>query len=76
MQHVGPETTANQWNALHAALGACDTRFDGKQLNTRRVGNALRGWQGKVIDGKRLVTLPIKATGGKALWKLELLQSV
>jgi hypothetical protein len=76
MQHVGPDSTANEWNHLHAALGACDSRYDGKQFNTRRVGIAMRGWQGRVIDGKRLVTLPTKADGGKAQWKLELLESI
>src|SRR5262249_10257827 len=44
MQHLGPESTANAWNHLHAALIACDKRSDGKQLNARRIGNALRTW--------------------------------
>jgi hypothetical protein len=73
MQHVGPETTANVWNELHAALGACDERFDGKTLRTAPIGNVLRRWHGRVIAGKRFVTLSIKATGGKALWKVDVL---
>ena len=76
MQHVGPDSTANAWNHLHAALIACDKRSDGKQLHATRLGHALRRWQGRVIDGKRLLTLPVKASGGKALWKVDVLTPV
>ena len=65
MQHVGPETTANAWNTLYDALGACDKRFDGKTLHTTRIGYALRSWQGRVIDGKRLVSTDKDRTGKK-----------
>jgi hypothetical protein len=71
MQHVGPESTANAWNELHAALGACDARFDGKTLRTPLLGIALRGWRGRVIAGKRFVTLDVRADGGKAQWKVD-----
>jgi hypothetical protein len=73
MQHIGPESTANEWNHLHAALVACDKRSDGKQINATRIGNAMRGWQGRVIDDMRLLALPMKASGGKALWKVDVL---
>jgi hypothetical protein len=72
MQHVGPESTANDWNALHAALGACDKRYDGKALHTTRLGYALRAWQGRVIDGKRLVT-PGRGGANKTLWQVDVL---
>jgi hypothetical protein len=70
MQHVGPDTTRNPWNDLYDALGSCDTRFDGKRLDTNRLGSVLRGWQGRVIDGKRLVS-PGKASMNRTLWRIE-----
>ena len=71
MQHVGPDTTRNPWNDLYDALGSCETRWDGKRLDNRRIGNALRAWQGRVIDGKRLVS-PGKDRKNIALWKIKL----
>ncbi len=71
-QHVGPDTTRNTWNDLYDALGSCDKHHDGKRLDTRRIGTALRGWQGRVIDGKRLVS-PGKDRKNKSLWKIDLL---
>jgi hypothetical protein len=70
MQHVGPDTTRNAWNDLYDALGSCDTRCDGKRLDNHRIGNALRGWQGRIIDGKRLVS-PGKDRKKYTLWKME-----
>ena len=72
MQHVGPESTANQWNDLYTALGACDKRFDGKTLHTTPIGTTLRAWQGRVIDGKRFVT-PGRGGANKTLWKVDVL---
>jgi putative DNA primase/helicase len=45
----------NTWNALRDALGAFDERCDGKGLHTKKIGNALRRYHGRVVDGKRLV---------------------
>jgi putative DNA primase/helicase len=70
MQHVGPDVSRNQWNDLHDALGSCDKRFDGKRLDPTRIGVALRGWQGRVIDGKRLVS-PGKGRMNRTLWSIE-----
>lgn len=70
MQHVGPDTTRNQWNDLYDALAYCDPRHDGKRLDAKRLGNAMRGWQGRVIDSKRLVS-PGKDRNKVTLWKIE-----
>jgi len=50
-----PRAPPNQWNNLRAALGACDPKYDGKVVNTRAVGDALRVWQGRVVENKRFV---------------------
>ena len=71
MQHVGPDTTRNAWNDLYDALGSCDKYHDGKRLDPKRIGNAMRGWQGRVVDGKRLVS-PGNDRTRVALWKIEL----
>jgi hypothetical protein len=72
MQHVGPGSTANIWNDLYAALTTCDKRHDGTRLNTVRIGNALRSWQGRVVNGKRLVSPGVDRTN-KTLWKIDCL---
>lgn len=45
----------DQWDDLFDALGHLDRRFDGKRLDSQRIGEALGAWQGRPIDGKRLV---------------------
>ncbi len=45
----------NAWNDLHEALSAYDGRYDGKRLDTKRIGNALRTIEGRVLDGVRLM---------------------
>ena len=42
------------WDDLREALAPFDRRYDGKTLDTNRVGNTLRGMEGRVIDGKCL----------------------
>jgi len=69
-QHVGPDTTRNQWNDLLDALCACDVRSDGKTVNLRPIGNKFKGWQGRILDGKRLVSPGIDRNK-VALWKIE-----
>jgi hypothetical protein len=69
-QHVGPDQTRNKWNDLQDALGACDPRYDGKRLDARKLGNALRGWHGRILNGKRFVMKPKDRTN-KTLWQLE-----
>jgi hypothetical protein len=59
----------NAWDDLREALAAFDRRYDGKSLDTKRVGNALRPVEGRVIDQKRL-----KRCGEyrhNALWRVE-----
>lgn len=59
INHVGgmaePSGPPNKWNELKDALGAFDTRYEGKGLNSRKIGNAIRKWNGRVHGGKRLV---------------------
>jgi hypothetical protein len=69
-QHTGPEIARNKWNELQDALGACDQRYDGKRLDARKIGNALRAWQGRVIDRKRLI-MDGKDRTNKTLWKVQ-----
>ena len=69
-QHATPGATRNEWNDLCDSLAACDRRFDGKTLDARRIGNDLRTWQGRFINGLRLVS-PEKDRKGYALWRLE-----
>jgi uncharacterized protein DUF3854 len=45
----------DKWDDLFEALGHLDRRFDGKRLDGQRLGEALGTWQGRPIDGKRLV---------------------
>ena len=57
------------WDELQQALIAFDRRYDGKSLNTNRLGNALRAVEGRVIGQKRL-----KRHGEyrhNALWRVE-----
>ena len=57
------------WDDLREALVPFDRRYDGKSLNTNRIGNALRSIEGRVIGQKRL-----KRHGEyrhNALWRAE-----
>jgi hypothetical protein len=51
----GHPPTPNNYDALQAALGAYDRRYDGKSLGNDMVGKVLRSIKGKVIGTKRLV---------------------
>jgi hypothetical protein len=46
---------SNKWNNLRDALTALDPRYDGKSVNTQKIGEVIRGWQARIIDNKRLV---------------------
>lgn len=48
-------TQAGQWHDLRDALGAYDRRYEGKRLDMRAISYKLRGIEGRVIQGKRLV---------------------
>jgi putative DNA primase/helicase len=45
----------NAWNELGDALSTYDNRYDGKRLDTTRIGNALRPIEGRVLGNKRLI---------------------
>ena len=63
------DAVPTSWDDLREALIPFDRRYDGKSLDTNRVGNALRTIEGRVIDGKRL-----RRHGEyrhNALWRIE-----
>jgi hypothetical protein len=64
-----PIAPANEWNALQEVLAAYDARYDGKRLDTKRIGNALRIIEGRVLGGARLVRKGVSHSA--ALWKRE-----
>ena len=64
-----PLDPANEWNDLFDALAAYDSKHDGKRLDTKRIGNALRTIEGRVLDGVRLVRRG--TSNNVTLWKRE-----
>lgn len=46
----------NEWNELFDALSKFDSRFDGKRLDSKRIGDGLRKIQGRVLDNRRFIT--------------------
>lgn len=64
-------TLPDKWDELFDALGSLDRRFDGKHLNSQRLGEALRKWQGRPINGKRLVKTGIVHQAVE--WKIDTL---
>jgi putative DNA primase/helicase len=66
-------TPANEWNALWDALAAYDSRYDGKRLDGKRIGNALRPIEGRMVGLRRLVKTGTSSSA--ALWKLEVFQA-
>jgi hypothetical protein len=62
-------TPGNEWNALYDALVAYDSKYDGKRLDTTRIGNALRTIEGRIVGTHRLIR---KGEYNRAaLWKRE-----
>jgi hypothetical protein len=62
-------TPANEWNRLHDALAEFDSKYDGKRLNTTRIGQALKTVEKRVI-GKRRLLRAGTAHGGAAEWRV------
>lgn len=65
-----PGVPRTKWHDLHEALLECDTRSDGKRLDARRLGNRLRTWERRLVDGLRLVDRN-KDRKGYTLWEIE-----
>lgn len=61
---------ARQWHDLRDAIGAYDRRYEGKRLDIRAIGNRLRGIEGRIIQGKRLVSAG-KDRMHAVLWRAE-----
>lgn len=66
---------AHQWNDLQDALGAaldvCHVKQDGKTLRSESIGYVLRKWQGRVIDGMRLIKDGTQQRASK--WRIDLI---
>jgi hypothetical protein len=54
-RHGATALVSSSWEDLRDALGSLDPHDPGKGVNTRLVGDALRGWKGRLIGGKRFV---------------------
>jgi hypothetical protein len=64
-----------KWDDLYEALAVFDRRADGvKPLSMDALGKALHGFQGRVIDGRRLIKAG-KTRTNKILWQLEILST-
>ncbi len=50
-----PGAPRTDWHALQDALMDCDSRTDGKRLDTQRLGRRLRAWDRRMVHGLRLV---------------------
>ncbi len=50
-----PGAPRTDWQALQDALLACDSRPDGKRLDTQRLGRRVRAWDRRLVHGLRLV---------------------
>jgi hypothetical protein len=68
-RQVDPQSP-NEWNELRDALGAFDPKYDGKHLDTRPAGYALRKYKGRVVDKKRFK--PGTHTMSGAPWSMEI----
>jgi hypothetical protein len=66
-----PNNPPNEWNELTDALSTYDSRYDGKRLDTKRIGNALRPIEGRMLGNKRLVR--DGTYQGAAKWRIHLL---
>jgi putative DNA primase/helicase len=60
----------NAWDDLREALGAFDTKYDGKHLDTRPASYVLRKYKGRVVEKKRLIAGQHTKTG--VPWHMEL----
>ena len=60
----------NAWDALRDALGAFDERYDGHNLRSHHIGQALRSLKGRIINNMRLVSSLDKHTKVQA-WRVD-----
>jgi hypothetical protein len=65
---AGHEVVQPHWRDLHSAMLSLNRR--GRDINVQLIGNALRRWKGRMIDGMRFLSKPDTHT--KALmWYVE-----
>jgi hypothetical protein len=55
---------------VQAALGAWDRKYDSQRLDTGRLGDAFRKFQGRRIGDRRFISMGKDRTG-KTEWKIE-----
>ena len=68
-EHEADPQSPNEWDDLRDALGAFDPKYDGKHLDTRPAGYALRKYKGRVVDKKRFIA--DQHTNAGAPWHIE-----
>ena len=66
----GKPNDPNEYDKLQDALGAFDTRYDGKGLRSVPLSHRLRVIQGRMIGNKRLMSMG-KTRTNKTLWGIE-----
>jgi putative DNA primase/helicase len=56
-----------EWRDLHSALSTLDRHGE---INVQAIGKALRSWKGRMIGGKRLMSIGQDRTTAK-IWRVE-----
>jgi putative DNA primase/helicase len=73
-RHTAHALVGDEWAELQEALGSLNPDDSAKGLNTRAIGDALRAWKGRVIDGKRF-TKAGRARTNAVEWQIEVMSS-
>jgi hypothetical protein len=68
-EEVGPQ---NKWNDLFDALSSVDPQYTGKGLNPRGIGEVIRKYKGRVINGQRFMKKG--EDHGAAKWQIDTLK--
>jgi hypothetical protein len=69
-EHPPKPNEPNAYDKLQDALGAFDSRYDGRGLRSGPISNKLRVIQGRMIGDKRLISMG-KTRTNKTLWGIE-----
>jgi hypothetical protein len=59
------------WRDLYEALASLSK--SGKDIDARAVGYALRGWQGRIVEGRRFITSGVEGHDKTKLWCVEVI---
>jgi hypothetical protein len=63
------DAAPDKWHELRSALMGLDARSDGRNLNARSIGNTLRKYKGRILNGYQLLKSPDKGNRG-VLWSV------